>query len=464
MRGVVVRTLPSGQRALVALRPFSPGEVLLEEAPLLACVPCAETEEVLRWCDAFPHVALHSALTTLAFLGDFCAAPLHVKCEVLDFYSAPQVPVADSPFIQDILRLAEFAKQYDWAATQSVESLRRVILIRCLMCRDFAARVPRGIALFSSIARAPHSCNPSANFSSTHSTGCGTLIARRQVQPGDTVTVAHCKMMLPTKLRRETLKSHWLVDCQCPRCAEWPDVLSTLPCPACSNRDERGLLAVLEEPPGFLIPYHLPPPAEAPKPAKEAKAKAKTADSPPKYGWRCDFCDATTRDPEVALGPLLERRVDFLCRKTAAEQDDVLEAMVSAKRVVGPRHWGHVQCLVLLIAQWASEVPSGGDFPELTAAMDLVLEIASWWAHGATEWAVDGDFWHSELLRGACAAVLLGHLQSAVGYLERCSLAAKLVESPERQQLISRCRDACQRSDRQQATDCAKKILAGTCL
>ena len=87
-----------------------------------------------------------------------------------------------------------------------------------------------GVGIYQTPSLLNHSCLPNcvAVFN-----GIKLLIhATEQIKQGDELTISYTELLCPSYQRKEDLKSHYLFDCNCPKC--------------CSSLEEDGLMLSLK--------------------------------------------------------------------------------------------------------------------------------------------------------------------------------------------------------------------------
>lgn len=73
-----------------------------------------------------------------------------------------------------------------------------------------------GLAFDPTLARINHSCAPNARI---HVNGAeATVLAERNVYPGDEITISYVDSEMNVAERRKELKERWFFDCKCERC------------------------------------------------------------------------------------------------------------------------------------------------------------------------------------------------------------------------------------------------------
>eukprot|EP00667_Euglena_gracilis_P011220 EG_transcript_11447 len=444
--GVTVEVTAQYGRSLVATRAFEAGHVVVREAPLLVATPLQLDRRAEQWCEAHDEVAPDSVADLLGFVKAFCAAPKPTQRQVLDCYAPSPLELSTSPTLCQLVPVAGLAAQQLWAKGHRDDTLRKVVLVALCNAQKAPSFGPNATAVFATISRCAHDCGPSAAFSSGLVPGCGALVARRAILPGDMVTIAYCEIPWPAPLRLEFLRANYLFDCRCSRCAAGDDVTRALPCPKCCPRDAGGLLSTVSLEAEDLG-YILPGPGASPV-------------------WRCVRCDHTTATSgaerfEAGLMRVVRSLFDD-GNNPFSEPGKLLELFDACRTTLGPRHWATVQCRVLLCELWATQLalqptPELGD--RLADGLSRLLTILTQWVVHGSLGGRPGEYYRAELLNGALALVLGGRLGPALPVLEWCCTLARIHDHNDRPAEVLRCLLACRRGNLSDAQRCAADVM-----
>jgi hypothetical protein len=205
-------------RVLVSDRSFLPGDVVVEEEPLLVWVDDS------RRCGSLVRA--------------FLVASSAVQDEILTF-GHPATDDERVPFVS-IARAeaaALAASDPDFAALGEAR-LMELLLIDATNAHSYhgGARNPqrhltasnapgdgtvrtKQCALFSIASKVAHSCRPNAIYTSTGTNGRLRYIASRPIAPGDLITFSYIESLQPRDRRRAALKEGKFFHCACARCS-----------------------------------------------------------------------------------------------------------------------------------------------------------------------------------------------------------------------------------------------------
>ncbi|KAK4212573.1 hypothetical protein QBC37DRAFT_465571 [Rhypophila decipiens] len=74
------------------------------------------------------------------------------------------------------------------------------------------------MGLFGDLARFNHACEPNTNMRFSEKTLAMTIVASRDIEPGEELTISYIDATLPSKDRQSTLQKIWGFRCTCPLC------------------------------------------------------------------------------------------------------------------------------------------------------------------------------------------------------------------------------------------------------
>lgn len=74
------------------------------------------------------------------------------------------------------------------------------------------------LGLFPEVARLNHACNPNAYYRFSPHTAAMEVVAYRDIQRGEEITISYTHLSLSRTDRRQSLKNDWNIDCQCSLC------------------------------------------------------------------------------------------------------------------------------------------------------------------------------------------------------------------------------------------------------
>lgn len=320
--GVAIEQRPGYGFCLVAMQDFLPGQVVVQEEPLLK----AKNDE-------------------LSYLRSFCKAPVHVRDTVLSLF-CPPLEDRGAHMIQPILKIARKAAKRQWAKGFSVRELQNALVIHALNAFSFQNS---STALFEIGSKLTHSCDANTAYSSSRVRGCGCHIAIKSIEKGELITAEYVDAAQPTDMRREKLRSTKLFDCECDRCLQ-PDLTRAVPCPSCHPRQgSRG---------GMYLPVSVAWPTQGLS-VHYAIPGASGSD------WVCESCKGTFGAADVF--PVDERGIDGTRRERMHEEwvlkieseletgmvngvvmrthDVVFEDLMLTCQVFGCRHWASVKMM-----------------------------------------------------------------------------------------------------------------------
>ena len=236
---------------LEATRPILPGELILSDTPLLVASSASSLSPAARVRYEEAGDSGDYNLDDLLILHAFVRAGERVRRRVLEGFCAEECCEPGHAMLLDAERCAAWARTHDAAASgqHGAADLARACVVFTLNCFGHLADGVTGGAptLFWLASKFTHRClRPNSVF---HGEG-GRLHVRavRPIAKCDVLTIsylgvwAHCA----APLRRGLLMRTKGFRCRCEDCAA-PDVMRSLPCPACAPRDgATGLLVRAE--------------------------------------------------------------------------------------------------------------------------------------------------------------------------------------------------------------------------
>lgn len=391
-----VRSTASGGLGLFATKPFSVGEVILQEdAPLLVFSPPEDAETLLKSPSKKGKRKQETPSTLYESIKPPSSIPLHQydnfrgmvqaaisysqqkdhaeerKQQLLELYY-PSNENGASPQEEEILDVADKALAYLQKNTvsqhlrtflnENLENVRKVMLIWA--CNSF-----EGGRLYEQHSRINHSCNPNAVVQPSDNDG-QCVRAVTNIAQGDEITISYLGLFLyadgPT--RRVQLAQHKHFICACFRCTSCPDAAAAIPCPVCHKRSGRYLDEDSQYDDEGSVIYAIPTMASH-------------------NSVECAHChETTTLEPSKPNHPLqLSRTVSQKVvthletkRETNSEiQEEWEEQLLQlASSCLGARHWT-TNLLLLMhldrsLKKLSSEMITTGNPPDLTQVAELI--------------------------------------------------------------------------------------------
>ncbi|KAK3314330.1 hypothetical protein B0H66DRAFT_483703 [Apodospora peruviana] len=94
-----------------------------------------------------------------------------------------------------------------------------------LLSNSFLVEVAGGsyMGLFPDLARVNHACNSNALMHFSEKTLAMTIVAARDIEPGEEITISYIDTGLPYSERQETLHTIWGFNCTCSLCSAPPE-------------------------------------------------------------------------------------------------------------------------------------------------------------------------------------------------------------------------------------------------
>ncbi|ERT00888.1 hypothetical protein HMPREF1624_02122 [Sporothrix schenckii ATCC 58251] len=98
------------------------------------------------------------------------------------------------------------------------------------------------LGLYPELSRINHACNPNAYYRFSHRTLSIEVVAYRDIQPGEEITISYAQLTLSRTERRAFLQNNWHFNCSCSLCRADPDAMTLS---EDRRRDMRKLQATL---------------------------------------------------------------------------------------------------------------------------------------------------------------------------------------------------------------------------
>lgn len=341
---VEVVSRPGLGRCFISTRPISPGAVIISEEPLLLTEP--EGAEVTDAVDAI--------------LRAFCVAPSAVQAAVIASLATIEYDKASTLATAARNEAKRLEGTY---GNQPLSQLEAAIMAFRLNGHSFGKRS----ALFSTLCRMQHGCDPCALYNRSADGKRGQYVALRFIATGELVSMNYLgpEQMLGHRFRRALLSAQKLFVCECERC-RGPDWSATVPCPSCHPRQSDGSLPVdAQDGASKRVMY-----------AVSTAGGLETSRDEEGACWRCAACGGQfssaamfaipASDDGRPLGRQLESRLSTIAvaaerdfESILADDDDddggvasvpyaaILDRLNAARRVLGGRHWATAKLLQL---------------------------------------------------------------------------------------------------------------------
>ncbi|KAH6693539.1 hypothetical protein F5X68DRAFT_247852 [Plectosphaerella plurivora] len=154
------------------------------------------------------------------FMGDYAAMVIHASfpgsVQQIDGYGMLHLAADQLREPEALLGLGRSSPGYK---SDIVEDIMRTNSFQMMV-----AGQPH-MAMFPEISRLNHACNPSAFMRFSESSSAATVIAFRDIEPGEEITISYARLGMSHQ-ERQTLLTDWGFKCTCDMCTAHPSVVA----------------------------------------------------------------------------------------------------------------------------------------------------------------------------------------------------------------------------------------------
>ena len=400
-------------RILVSKRGFKSGEVVFFEEPILLSLKTLTTEE-----ESFLRLAAEKSGLNLVddfrFLKSFGQADFDSRAAVLDCYTPPMLEVRSSHLLVSLLKVADLCKEFPWSADVSVDTLRRVVLIKACNAHGFFSQSASSAALYTYGSKMRHSCKPNVVYTSQRRAGVGSFVAKRNIAAGEELFISYIDVYKSVPMRARELSENYLFRCECPMCTTGVDRYRGIPC-------ECGGTMFRNQSDGI---------------------------------WTCELCSERKTDVTKTISnqtedALVEETLKFLSSFQVNARGQLVEVMSRLRFSLGESHAitkmtekAYIESQILISMSCVRNQRA-----TLVALTDSILE----WTDN------DPSFLDSSLVVIACALGRIGEFATAVKYLNPVKTDMEILFGTENENealdLVNRALAACIDEDRPSVPD-----------
>eukprot|EP00980_Cylindrotheca_fusiformis_P031551 scaffold26550_cov122-Cylindrotheca_fusiformis.AAC.4 len=360
-----VKQSDSGHLGLFATKNFHPGNVILQESPIVVVNGKGESSkmsasiEVPSSIDSKFHGTFRSMVQVGLYWIDQQVQDENTEKVLLSLYFPSSE--SSSEHEKEVLKVAMEASNFlknqkkDFKNWDIVE---KIMLIWA--CNAFE----KG-RIYPEISRVNHCCNPTAIIQPDGE--AQRLVAAADIAKGDEIVISYLGLMLyaDTRTRKDRLARTKFFECQCDRCSCSDDPAGRIPCPSCHPRQsQQSLDEDTQYDDDQAVSYVTPN-----NPCSKCNSKLDTASTLTKFM-------STVTSKVVSYLDSQEGAKSSKSEDADGQDDVVLEEHVSlASTIMGDKHWTTNLLLLLHLDRRLSSMSSTMLTTQEVPEMEEVAEI-----------------------------------------------------------------------------------------